>query len=336
MAFGSWGELTARFRALGGTFDNVEIRTEDGQRGVFAIDPSRECRVCVPPSLLVPTGAVQVVNGDLRVAPDAGVDASGAAFFEDYHRFTSWSDGGRDSVEQSFRELQQLPPACRELLAHTFGMEAWLEPVTDEIVLRQFVRARHIAYQGTSVLAPMLELANHDPAARGMNPKGLGLAIEGMFAHEVTWRYRLADAFQMLRSYMFASPERYAFSLPFDAFNKTAGRAIHVGVDNNTRQHRPAPVPIPVVKRAPNATEITFIVLGDHADPRNGYRCFKSEVAPALGVRDLEFFEGLVFYNRQKFAQLLASVEADNSPAAPLIRRVSRLQLEGLSAVSFQ
>lgn len=336
MAFDDSQGLLSRFRALGGVFDNLVSREENGQRGLFPIDPTQECRIHVPRILLVPADDVRLVDGRLTVAPDSSIAPEARAFFEAYHDVTSWSAGGRASVEQSLRELQQLPSPTRRMLAEEFGLAGWFEPITEQAVLLNFIRSRRIALDGGTYLAPVLELSNHDPQGPKITTNDAGLSLGGTFARQFAWRYRTADSFQMFRAYQFASPERFTFSLPFDVFDKRLQKNIRITIDTATREPRDAPAPVPVVRQSERAIDITFVLLGDKVDPRNGRRSFRQDVWPQLGVNELEFFEGLLFYNRQRFLQLLATLEDDTSPAAPLVRKVCRLQLEGLNMVSYQ
>jgi len=335
MPFENWDQLIERFRALGGVFDNVEMRSEHGRRGLFSIDPSRESRVFVPRSLVVRADDVRMGDGTLEIAPEANVDPQLAAFFADYHRLTSWSDGGRESVERNFRDLRLLPAKCKELLRGSFGLEAWLQPKTDEVVLERFVRNRQIVYRGDHVLMPMLELINHDASKPGISADENGLQVAGTFPHELLWRYSISDAFHMFRSYLFVSAERPTFSIAFDMVNERAGSAIVIGMDTNAPVARERPL-TPKVTHVDKATVLSFLLLGHRDDPGRGFRIFKNYLAPLLGVNARRFFERVVVYNRQKFIELQASVEGDNSPAAPLIREVCRLQLEGLSSIRYE
>lgn len=334
--FDDWQAMIAEFEALGGVFENITCRMDGGNRGLFPTDPTKHCRLHVPASLLIPEADVRLVDGNLTVATDSAAAPEARAFFENYHRVTSWSDGGRAAVEKTLLDLQQLPSACKRLLDEGFGLGRLFRPVTPEIVLQHFLRARRIALDGETYLAPLLELSNHDPLGPKIDSGANGISLSGVFAQQVAWRYRTADSFQMFRSYQFASVERFTFSLPFDVLDKRLKKNIRISIDTSTRERREAPVPIPVVTPSDAAVDLSFVVLGDRADPRNGQRSFTHDLLPQLGVNGLEFFEGLLFYNRQRFLQLLATVEEDTSPAAPLIRKVCRLQLEGLNAVSFQ
>ncbi len=338
MAFDDWLGMLAAFRAQGGVFDNLIAREESGQRGLYPIDPTQDCRLHVPKPLLVPADDVRLVDGKLKVAPESTVAPEAKEFFEAYHEVTSWADGGSASVEKSLRELHQLPSPTKRMLSEDFGLAGWFAPITEQAVLLNFIRARRVALDGETYLAPVLELSNHDPQGPKIASDDTGLTLGGTFNRQFAWRYRTADTFQMFRAYRFASPERFTFSLPFDVFDKRLQKNIRIAIDTATREPRdaPAPVPVPVVKQSEHAIDITFVLLGDKTDPRNGRRSFRQDLWPQLGVNEMEFFEGLLFYNRQRFLQLLATLEDDASPAAPLVRKVCRLQLEGLNMVSYQ
>lgn len=336
MSSREWQGLVARFRSLGGTLENLTARTMDGRRGLFAEDPRQPVALRVPRSLLVPADDVRLADGRLVVASGSAVSPETRAFFEDYHAITSWSDGGRSSTRAFFSGLLDLPPASIAMLKGELGLSAWFEPLTEEVLLQHFLRARRIATSGGTFVAPMLELMNHDPRGPRLVSDPAGLALSGVFPGEVAWRYRTADSFQIFRSYQFPSPERLTFSLPFEVFDKRLGLTIRIAIDTATRDEKRSDIPWPVVSRKDGLLDVSFLLLGDRADPRNGRRAFHELLGATLTSNAEEFFEGLLFYNRQKFLQLLETVEASTAPAAQVIRTVCRLQLEGLSMVSYR
>lgn len=336
MSGSEWERLAARFRSLGGTLENLVARSVDGRRGLFAADASKPVALRVPRNLLVPADDVRLVDGRLVVADGSPVSAETRAFFEDYHAVTSWSDGGQSATLEFFEGLLDLPPAAISMLKGELGLAAWFEPLTDEVLLQHFLRARRIATGGGTFVAPMLELMNHDPRGPRLVSDPAGLALGGVFPGEVAWRYRTADSFQIFRSYQFPSPERLTFSLPFEVFDKRLGLTIRIAIDTAAREEKRSDIPWPVVSRKDGHLDVSFLLLGDRGDPRNGRRAFHEILGATLTSNAAEFFEGLLFYNRQKFLQLLETVEASNAPAARTIRTVCRLQLEGLSMVSYQ
>jgi hypothetical protein len=329
-----WDEIISRFRSLGGVFDNAEVRSTGEYRGVFSIDPTRDVRITVPPALLVDSDDVTVENGELRLSPAAAVSSDVRAFFEAYNRVTSWA-GARSDIANFLTEAQRLPEACKAILIKEFNFNSWFEPVTDELVLSHFTGARRIRFRDRRVLMPILELTNHDWRGPTVSFSDDGITLSARFKGELMWSYRAADAIIMLRNYRFASPERLAFSLPFEVFDKRLGRQIRVGwqvdkfkVINSLRE--------PIVTEGDKLIEVTFLVLGDRVNALRPRKSFQESLGKHLGKGALEFFEGLLFYNRQKFFEVLATLEDSNEPAARLVRKACRYQLEALNMVSFQ
>lgn len=332
----SWNEIVARFRSLGGVFDNAIVKSENGYRGVYSIDPGRDSRISVPASLLVNADDIRIENGELDLAPDAVITDEAREFFRDYHRATSWS-GARSSIESVFDDFQNLPAACKAMLTKDFGLGKWFAPLTDETVLDYFLGARRIRFGERSVLMPVLELTNHDCRGPSISIDSSAISVGGRFKSEIMWRYRFADAYQMFRAYRFASVERFAYSLPFEVFDKRLGLQIRVGWDLNKNGRGPkANVIEPMVTRTDKAVDVTFLLLADRVNPLMPVKAFRDSLGKVLGKSGPDFFEKLLFYNRQKFFDLMATIENSNEPAAQLIRKVCRLQLEALSMVSFQ
>jgi len=330
-----WNDIVARFRSLGGVYDNVVVRSENGYRGMYALDPGRDAGISVPAPLLFDADDIRLDNGELTLAPDAAVSAEARAFFEDYHRVTSWS-GGKASIERVFDEFQQLPSACKAMLTKDFRLGKWFTPLTDEVALGYFVDERKIHYRGRYVLMPVLELTNHDWRGPSVWMSDSGISLGGRYKSEIKWRYRIADAHQMFRVYHFASAECFAYSLPFEVFNKRVGLQIRVGGDLNKNRTSKGGAVEPVLTRTDKNVEVSFLLLGDRMNPLAPVKTFRESLGKELGKSAFEFFEGLLFHNRRKFFGLMATVENSNEPAAQLVRKVCRFQLETLSTVSFQ
>jgi hypothetical protein len=333
---GGWARIVLEFRALGGVLENLTLRADDGIRGLYPEDPAMPCRIVVPRALLVPADAIELVDGQMRIASGTRLDSASQSFFEDYNSVTSWSGGGREDIVRFLSEMQSLPQLCRESLIKTFGLASWFTHFTDIDILEQFLRSRRISIDGIQYIMPIMELLNHDGGGNKIDIDQESISFGGQFAGPPTIRYRVGDTFQIFKAYNFVSLERYTFSLPFEVFDKRLGRLIRVAADTSSRNRVNPDVPTPVLRRTPEADELSFALLGDRADPRNGPRSFWQHIAPQLNVSKTQFFEGLLHYNRQAFLNLLQTVECDCSPAASTIRKLCRLQIEGLNMVSFQ
>jgi hypothetical protein len=331
-----WARIVSAFRALGGVLENLTLRADNGVRGLYPETPGMPCQIVVPRSLLVPADAIELVDGQMRIASGASLSNASRSFFEDYNSVTSWSGGGREGVVAFLSQMQSLPTLCRDTLINRFGLGDWFKSFSDVDILQHFLRSRRIYIDGNHYIMPIMELLNHDTAGGKIDINEECIAYGGQFAGAPSIRYRVGDTFQIFKAYNFVSVERYTFSLPFEVFDKRLGRLIRVAADTSRREHGKLDTPIPLLRRTPDAYELSFALLGDRTDPRNGPRSFWQHVGQQLDVSKMQFFEGLLHYNRQAFLDLLQTVEDDSSPAASTIRKLCRLQIEGLNMVSFQ
>jgi hypothetical protein len=331
-----WERTVQLFQAAGGILENVALRAKDGERGLFAANADYESRIYLPRNLLIPTEDVIVHNGMISLKEETKVDPIARAFFEEYNQTTSWGGGGKEQIHSFFLHLQSLPKPCIDLLSKTFGMATSFSPLTEEFILSQFLRSRRIGIDGIQYLMPILELCNHNGSGGSVSISKEAVSISGKFENEITWKYRMSDTFQMFRSYSYVSTERFAFSLPFEVTDKRLNKLIRVGSNTSNRNRKETNFLVPEISVAERTAEISFVQLGDRLDPRNGPRIFLSHIAPKLEVNAVEFFEGLLHYNRQSFLDLLETAESEDSYICREIRKVARLQLEGLNMVSFQ
>lgn len=331
-----WDLIKRRFKAAGGILENVVLQSSEFGRGLFAVDPNQESRLVLPKNLLIPVDDITLRDGALSLKETSLVDSAARDFFEEYNSITSWGGGGKEQIRSFSVQMQMLPTASKDLLSKTFGFSEWFEPITDEFLLDRFMRSRRIGIDGKQYLMPMLELCNHNASGGPISITEGDVIISGKFTGEITWKYRTADTLQIFRGYGFASLERFSFSIPFEVTDQRTDRIIRIGSNTSARVSNEANRLIPEVTVEEATADVSFFQLGDRLDPRNGPRMFLSEIAPKLEIKTIEFFEGLLHYNRQALLDFLATVESDASPLIADLRKVVRLQLESLNMVSFQ
>ena len=324
-----WLAVLDRFRALGGIFDNATLRYGPRGRGLFAVDPERPVRIVVPRPLLVPCDTISMTDG----RPMAAVSPDLAGFFAAYAETLLSGQSGIAATRRFLGDVAGLPQAARDMLGREFGLSPWFRPIDDAQVLDQFLRTRRMVLDGRTVFVPILELINHDVDGPVVTVSQAGLELTGRFAAEITWRYRVADSFQMFCLYQILGPERRAFSLPFNVDDPARGLKVEVGADTVNHVRAGGDIDPPRVEQRGERLHLAFLLLADEADPRRPYRTFQQHIAPRLGKDGPAFFQGLLYSNRRLFLRLLATLEPEQSPIARDLRQMCRMQLETLCAV---
>lgn len=329
----NWAELVDRFTALGGVLDNVDLRYGPRGRGLFAKAPGRPVRIFVPGHLVVPCEFIGLSGGRPVLTAAAEVQPGVADLFALYAE-TLWAgENGIAATRRFLSDVASLPQAARDMLGREFGLSPWFRPIDDAQVLDQFLRTRRLVLDGRTVFMPILELINHDSGGPLVTTSAAGLELVGRFAGEITWRYRVADSFQMFGLYQILGSERRAFSLPFSVDDPARGLKIEVGADTVNRIGADGDIAPPKIEKQGGKLRLAFLLLADEADPRRPYRSFHKHIAPHLGTGGPAFFQGLLYSNRRLFLRLLATLEPEQSPIARDLRQMCRMQLETLCAV---
>jgi hypothetical protein len=328
-----WEELAEEFRSLGGVFENTRIGKGAAGRGVFVLDPARPAIVHTPRNLLVPIGDVEVRDGHLTLKAHSGIGARERAFFETYHRDFGWSAGLFDEIERQQSDWHQLPGDLKRLIC-TMGAignpENRFSPPTAAVCLKSYVETRDLSFEGKPHIAPMLEMVNHSPDGRDYATHD-GLVVAGTFEFEVLARYNVRDAWSVALHYGFAQRSPYAYSLAI-AVELYGGKRLSIGRDvTATRSIEGVPYP----QRHDDDSQISLahLMLGNSNAvdlPRAVFRnVMKRELTTAQAD---EVFDGLAFYNRQRFRDALEMLADHDGNVVKMLRSAASHQLHALSA----
>lgn len=332
--FANWGELLAAFRQLGGIADNIVIKANGHQRGIFVIDSTKPYHLHVPEEAMISVEDVEVYENNLRLKPEAPVTPRARAFFDSY-LFTSWNCGGRQQVELFLNGMHSLPdPVLAELRAN-FHVSELLEKPDIAKIRERFLGTRWTLYKGKSVLCPVFELVNHGPTETHYHTTKTGVSLSGLSKGEIMSQYSIEDSWMRFRSHGFATAERWAFSDPFKVAARNGSLEIIVKKHPHESVSGQGGIIAPLVTRNKNIVEISFLILGDRMDPSLPVRLFCDTVQKHLETDSQEFLEMLTYVNRLKFIKLLRTCEGFDSPIISVIKRASLLQLEALTCSWF-
>ncbi len=317
-----WEDMLDEFRALGGVADNICLKEGRYGRGLFPLDPAKPVKVHIPESLLIDVKHAEVDGDVFRVGAGARLGAREKAFLENYEREFSWGVGWRETAGL-LQMMHDAPAEVHEILKDL----PWLAGPTPEAIRERFFATRTIGYKGTSVIMPIVELANHGHVGRYRKVNGVGLG--GLFPGEVLVRYRLCDPLQMFGQWLFASDSEFlALSLPL-TLNSKSGSLV-IGIDDVSLESGRAPF-FPKVKADGDRLTLSYLVLGNKKFPRVPRGTFYKIMREAGMSGAEEAFDRIVHLNRLRLHSLIAASEGAAPPLGPLLRRVVRYQLEAMS-----
>lgn len=328
-----WEELLAEFRSLGGIFENVRIGEGESGRGVFIVDPSKPALLLAPPNLLVPIGDVAVIDGHLRIKPESAVGDRERAFFETYQRHFGWSAGLYDEIAAQQTEWYGLPAEIVRLIC-TMGAvgnpeQRFREP-TAETCLDVYLETRDLYFNGKPHIAPLLEIVNHSPAGRDYGAKD-GLSVGGAFENEVLARYNVRDAWAVALHYGFAhrSPYAYSMAIAVDVYGQK-----RLSIDRDVARIRVVDgVRFPRRDDEGNVIKLSNLMLGNSGGmdlPRAVFR--KLLGAELTSTQADEVFDGIAFYNRGRFLDVLSALSKYDGNVVRMLRAAAIHQLHALSA----
>lgn len=322
----TWDELLTEFRALGGVVENIRPGRGALGRGLFAEDPAKPFLLRVPENLLIPVEQISFVGDRMTVRPSAAIPDPEREFFVKYANVFSWGGGGRLEAETFIAGLDALPAEVRAMLESDFGMGPLLEGEREARAQRRFLLSRAYSWNGIDVIAPIIELANHD--ARGI-PFEItdGLKMEGRSGDEIFVSYGLHDSFSIFHRFGFASREPAAFSLPMSV---SLG-PIELNIARGFELVRLRDVWVPQLTDTGTGLALSCLMLGHRAYPKLPRGTFRVLMKP-LGLKNPdEVFDSILHANWTKFLKLLAALEPHTGELVRTLRNMAHYQLEAMT-----
>lgn len=329
-----WYDILSSFRALGGIADNVVLRVENGRRGLFPIVQDQPFRLFVPNALLVESDRFELRDSQLVLAQTTDVLPEVRAFIDDYNARIAWK-GGREEAEDFLIGLYELPDPLRNFLKDKFYFSNILEKPTDAQILDQFITSRQYDHKDQTVLFAFLELPNHHPKGIPFESTETGIVLEGASQSEIFASYGVSDAWTRFVNYGFPSRERRAFSDLYSVTTRDGARTINVRkatqeIDPGYNDSR-----VPQISQTGPKVDISFLLLGDRADPMIPVNNFRNHVRAQLGNGSDEFFETLSYINKMKFWKLYNICNRYNGPMVTKMKLACQFQLEALDYAWF-
>lgn len=327
-------EILRQFRSLGGVAENLTWRHGTYGSGLFAVNPRRPVRLHVPERLLVSPQWVELdENGCIRIAAKAHplISAKAVDFFEKYHQFFGWGNGGLKSAKANQSDLQDLPAQLKNFLHILGGAEELKKKPTANYCLQKYFVARQIGHKSGSRLMPMVELINHAPDGLPYLV-GDGVTVTGIVKDEILARYHShLDSFHFFFNYHFATQSHTALSCEVSVEVPSVGmltiaRKDHLADIVDT-------IRIPKISRDRTQMNLSFVEVANRHHPSQPRKTFASLMA-TQDVPDAvshALFDGLIEHNRQVLKELIEACRSHPSAMAKSLEMVAAFQLTTIS-----
>jgi hypothetical protein len=327
-------EILTQWRSLGGVAENLTWRQSTHGRGLFAVNPRLPVRLYVPEQLLVAPQWVELdETGSIRIAAKSHstLSAKAVAFFEQYHQFFGWGNGGLKSATAHQRDLQALPPQLKNFLHVLGGAEELKQKPTAKYCLHKYFIARQIGFKSGSRLMPMVELINHAPDGLPYLVDD-GVTVTGVVKDEILARYHShLDSFHFFINYHFATPSHTALSCEVTVEVPAVGtltiaRNDHLADILDT-------IRIPKINRDRARMNLSFVEISNKHNPSQPRKTFVSLMA-TQDVPDAvshALFDGLIEHNRQVLKELIQACRCHPSAMAKSLEKVASFQLTTIS-----
>lgn len=323
----TWEETLAALRALGGVAQNVAPGRGPSGRALVPLDPGQPVLLRVPRNLLIPCEAVELLDDRVRLKDSANVSPPEREFFEQYYNGFSWTEEVRSQCAAHISSLDGLPSEVREMLVSVFGFGPLWEGDAGERRNRHFFESREYLVNGSLFLAPLIELANHDPAGLPLQKEEY-LQIGGAVRGEVFACYGIHDAFSIFRTFGFASREPASFSLA--TILKLEGMEITIHRDTSQMTKRGKDW-IPKLESEGSRVLLPFLMIGHPNLPKLSRGTFCTLLREAGMKNPDEAFDQILRYNWRMFLKLLRAMESYDGEMIAMLRKMVRFQLEAMT-----
>ena len=214
-----WDFLLSEFRRLGGIADNVIQKEGDHGRGIFCVDPSLTARIVTPTNLMIKKDDIYMENNQLRIKKDKKYNQEIRNFFNFYQDNFSWGSGGRETTELFERGLSSFNLNLKKLIKQyaLVDLEERHKGKWNNVVKEQFLTARAFKFKNSSVIAPILELVNHNVRSLPfiVNEQSISTPNYPFINGELRHSYSNMSPLSRFFYQGFFSKESIIFSIPF-------------------------------------------------------------------------------------------------------------------------
>ncbi len=214
-----WEILLSEFRKLGGVADNVYQKEGDFGRGIFPINSNHISKIYIPFKIMIKTIDIYLEGNNIRIKKNKEYSKAVINFFNYYQDNFSWGGGGKEQVEFFEKQLNLFTPKLKQLINNNIlvNIKHRHRGTWDEIIFREFLRARAFRFNNISMICPILELVNHEVIALSFIVEKDGIRTPNYppIRGELTHSYNNDSSINRFFYQGFFCKETIVFSFPF-------------------------------------------------------------------------------------------------------------------------
>lgn len=293
-------EILERFKALGGTADNVELRYGNFGKGLFPVDPELPVKIITPSKLLISPNWIKLNSHDqirFNRIYKIKLESDLVKFFEDYQQFFGWGNGGVNESHSQHIELKTLPERVKQLLLILGWVEYDFDKKDSKDYLTDYLIRRQIRIDDTSKIMPIIELINHSKNGKSFITDQ-GVKFEGLFSGEVLANYhKVSDAFHFFRNYGIASESGTVLSCDVKIEIPNIG-IISISRFDHAINQEDGPL-VPKIIKNKSQIHIPFLVIADNKGSSSSRKIFIRQMQKfdISKIDSNKIFDGLIAHN---------------------------------------
>ncbi len=330
MSNSQWERLLSDFRNLGGVAENICQKNGENGRGIFPENLEAEARIFVPSELLIPVKDISLDCNLPRIKPANKHTQETRDFFEFYQEAFSWGSGGKDSIEDFENGLKNISKQVKETLKRLrlTDIDNRHSGPWNLVIYNRFISARQFNYHNHLVIAPMLELVNHEVRSNPFQILHDGISTPQItkIGKELTHKYGNMSPLYRALKYGFACKEPIVFSFPFSfpldnslAILECEGKSL---LDDSMKFHREKGTLVF------DGLPIADLTCGNL--PLN----YLKELLKRAGVssNNSAIFRKILNFNKEKRKELLKQLNCEKTTASETIKDALVIELEIISS----
>ncbi len=222
-----WNFLLSEFRRLGGIAENVCQKEGQFGRGIFSINSKLRSRIFTPSNLMINSEDIVLEADQLRINKDKNYNHEIRVFFNYYQDNFSWGGGGKETTESFEKGLRLFSYNLKKLIKKylLIDLEERHKGEWSEVIKKQFLNSRRVAFENCSAIAPVWDLVNHEVISLPFltSLEGISTPNYSPTNGELTFNYSNKSPLNRFFSHGFFAKETIIFSFPFSITCKKSG-----------------------------------------------------------------------------------------------------------------
>ncbi len=326
----NWEFLLSEFHRLGGIAENVCQKEGEYGRGIFSKNPSLKTRIFTPSKLLIKKDDIYLEDNKLRIKKDKEYDQDIRDFFNFYQDNFSWGSGGKETTELFEKGLSLFNSNLRELIKKyaLFDIDLRHKGQWDNVIKTQFLNARAIHFENSTVIAPIWELVNHKVRSLPfiITNEGISTPNYPALSNEIRFSYNNLSPIRRFFVYGFFSEETIIFSVPFSINIEEQDISISCkGISLNDDSMK--------IERSGNSFILEGLPIADVNHPGLPYDYF-NEIVREIGLKNVpkDFLLKIFEFNIEIRKKMIHESELIDNEVSKILIKVLHYEISLISS----